>query len=672
MKKFLFNALIILLVISLFSCGTYQPPANDSTGGDTEGDSGGNENGGNENEGESSGGGSGEDTSSTDFTVSLVLNGQAFIPKREVTVRWTGENQVVTAKVDENGVATAKGLDGDYNVTLSGLGDAYAYDPNAHTASNLRRNIIIEVFEVIYPMTSASGSNYYGDVIEISEMGVYRVKLTSSKPVYYQFVPLSAGSYVIESWVDTTSNTVNPICDFHQGSVAYKNPTPVVYNDGGYSSTYTKNFSFTPLVDKANLSGQGSVVFCFGVHATLREGTISKDNPVYVDVYVRYVTYWQDPNLTGSTFYLPNDMPKANFMSLSASGKSYTLEMSTARRTAYITDLLSGSFRSYSPDHLYSVTFHNEGNAKTGEVQIVYNTKTFFGTSVTDVAASTYRFTYDGTESLKLEHKSGSVIPNLSITVNYYWESWYAVQDRYGDGKADTTFTYADLGTGRFDSKNYKLNPETGFYHRYDATKYAATNGFGPILYAYISSPSPVLGTPLTAVEAQSSALTLRLDLDGDGKTERWNYKLFIEGWDALLVDPPGVDLQPYLCTASCPCRVHGNKNHPDYAKWADLPDIICMSPDGNPYAEGACLEGCNKCSLDCRQVPQEVYYQYGYADVANSDGMVPVTEELHDFLLYYAKSQMIFKDGYGIAEPTYNAAEGDQWLFACGFYDWN
>ena len=62
-----------------------------------------------------------------------------------------------------------------------------------------------------------------------------------------------------------------------------------------------------------------------------------------------------------------------------------------------------------------------------------------------------------------------------------------------------------------------------------------------------------------------------------------------------------------------------------------------------------------------------------GYADWCNADGVVPVTEELAEFLQKFAISQRYFADGDGWVETnsrkSIDAYEDSQWLFACGYY---
>ncbi len=67
-----------------------------------------------------------------------------------------------------------------------------------------------------------------------------------------------------------------------------------------------------------------------------------------------------------------------------------------------------------------------------------------------------------------------------------------------------------------------------------------------------------------------------------------------------------------------------------------------------------------------------------------NADGAYPVTDELKDFLQFYARTQSLFKDGKGFAEqqgfyedeygnllpaPAYQSDEDSQWMYACGYY---
>ena len=67
-----------------------------------------------------------------------------------------------------------------------------------------------------------------------------------------------------------------------------------------------------------------------------------------------------------------------------------------------------------------------------------------------------------------------------------------------------------------------------------------------------------------------------------------------------------------------------------------------------------------------------------GYQAYANSDGAVPVTEELKEFLYNYANSAraQLFRDGDGYIDGSswggknYQAPSGSEWLFACFYYE--
>ena len=133
----------------------------------------------------------------------------------------------------------------------------------------------------------------------------------------------------------------------------------------------------------------------------------------------------------------------------------------------------------------------------------------------------------------------------------------------------------------------------------------------GPILYAKITEPCRYLDTAIHVIEdIGNSYLTV--------SNGRENYKLFIEGYESLK-------------------------------------ECSYMGPDGIfNYSQYEGIEG--------------------YADYANKDGVVPVTEELKDFLQKLSISQLYFRDGNGWCEthdvyPT-DSIEEDQWLFACGYYN--
>ncbi len=187
------------------------------------------------------------------------------------------------------------------------------------------------------------------------------------------------------------------------------------------------------------------------------------------------------------------------------------------------------------------------------------------------------------------------------------------------------------------DQEHYRIWEKSeggdGIYHVYDKDKYPETNGYGPILVAYITKPISPLDLPFTEIEAQGSAyLTV-----SDG---RENYKQFIEGYEA-------VASQGYYCVSNCPCHIGAGEGTPK-----------------------ACPPSCTNCSAQCTRCPEEMIGKDGYAQLVNADGVVPVTPELAEFLQKLAIQRQYFADGEGTFEKSgIYAYEDSQWLFACGYY---
>lgn len=254
-------------------------------------------------------------------------------------------------------------------------------------------------------------------------------------------------------------------------------------------------------------------------------------------------------------------------------------------------------------------------------------------------------YTYDGiVSSIMIPEFIPNFLNKQGTTDTAKFNSWledyrlYLSQDRalFGDSEYYDAAVIID-GKRVFDQDYYKLNPNDGYYHVYDAEKYAATGGWGPILYANISIPTKFIDAAFNTIEyAGNKNLTLA------GGTE--NYKMFIEGYANMIHSDSS--RTPYFCVSDCPC-------YPDNGGCCPVED------------------NCSKCSSGCRHIPRANMYQKGYADIA-INGRCPVTEELKDFLQKYSVSQKLFSDGNGWAEsyvPRYDAYEDSQWLFACGYY---
>ena len=201
-----------------------------------------------------------------------------------------------------------------------------------------------------------------------------------------------------------------------------------------------------------------------------------------------------------------------------------------------------------------------------------------------------------------------------------------------------TTDAYA------FDEDYYRIWPVSeggdGVYHVYDLEKYPETNGYGPMLVAYITEPCRFFPNgadgnkvSFTTVEdAGNNALVIE---------SKYNYRLFIKGFSALAN-------AGYYCSSDCLCHLDGS------------------TP--------VCPVGCTECAEDCNQATAEEMAAKGYADLVNADGVAPVTAELREFLQrYVSNSYYYIADGEGTIETDQknpiDSYEDSQWLFACGYY---
>ena len=212
------------------------------------------------------------------------------------------------------------------------------------------------------------------------------------------------------------------------------------------------------------------------------------------------------------------------------------------------------------------------------------------------------------------------------------------------DGKANTVV---------FDQKLVKLWKKSAggddFYHIYDEEKYASTGGYGPILYANITSSCRFIDRAFSNIEYRGDEIINNaLSVGG------YNYKHFIEGYTSLSTYLEKMN-SSYYCSGDCTCH------------------------DASVSTTGwACAESCTNCAPNCRKCPDELIGNEGYQSIANSDGGVAVTEELKQFLYNYANSPraQLFRDGAGYIDSTtwngiyYQAPTGSEWLFACYYYE--
>ena len=279
MKKIFSVTLILLLitsfVLSLAGCGTYKPPIilddhygeeqkpENPPGGTTPGDPGSEE--------------------KLVFTVTLYSEGRRFSPNVTFYAQWISEDrtEIVSAPFDKLGVAQTTGLDGEYRVTLSGLPDDYTYNPNGILVDNDKRDVNIELLPII--QTKNKGTDYYRDCIEVEKLGTYRHQFNGrNERSWFRFHPKAQGKYVIESWADVSENEINPVMVHYSGNEQYVNidyPTGT-YDDGGTSSTFTKNFRFELELS----SGMVGNVWVFQLYADCKG-----EYPINVDFTIKLI-----------------------------------------------------------------------------------------------------------------------------------------------------------------------------------------------------------------------------------------------------------------------------------------------------------------------------------------------------------------------------------------------
>lgn len=212
------------------------------------------------------------------FTVTLVKEGVVYTKTDGISAQWVNRFGVYSAPF-ENGVAKIEGLDGEYHVTLSELpqerGRDYTYDCNGYMANNNKRDIKIELLEIIY---ASGGMNGW---TELRVLGTYRASIkTKTYELFYYFCPQEPGWYSITSWVDTTANKINPKVNIYNGNAfsGFKVLDKTV-DSGGSAGTYTKNFRFEVKINRDEV-GNNQI---FGVMADSVGGY-----PATVDFTVKY------------------------------------------------------------------------------------------------------------------------------------------------------------------------------------------------------------------------------------------------------------------------------------------------------------------------------------------------------------------------------------------------
>ncbi|MBQ7907366.1 MAG: hypothetical protein IJ309_05260 [Clostridia bacterium] len=312
-----------------------------------------------------------------------------------------------------------------------------------------------------------------------------------------------------------------------------------------------------------------------------------------------------------------------------------------------------GAMGSYTINFVHTVSIAKENISGGGQATYTFAIKA-------DVKNNKYPVTIvfavkrDGDFELQRPDNGGGTSKGTKIPEHDFSDfdkAAHEYDDTYVIKNPDYQLT-AGSNTYVFDEKRFKLwkKDEGGddFYHVYDKEKYADTDGYGPILYGYITAPTRFIDVAFNRIEYNASGEVINNALNAGG----YNHKHFIEGFSALATFG-NINGGSYYCVNDCPCH------------------------DANVSVEGwACTDECTDCKTECRRCPEELMDFEGYQFYANSDGLVPVTQELREFFQYYCTKETFFYDGTGRYERepidgiSYQSVGESGWLFACAYYD--
>lgn len=276
MKKFISYLVVLLLVISLASCGRIVDDSNknddDIDNPIIKPDDGGEEQ---------------PDKpiieANVEFSVSLVFNKKIYIPKESEGVKavWADDYSQYTETIGTDGYAKKK-LDGEFHVYLTKAPDGYSYNPNIYVADNDNPTVVIELYRIA--RIARGQGTALNKEYEMSTTGVYRAEIKKAlQRVYYAFHPTKAGFYVLETMVNVYDDSINPKVDIYSGNAGgYRIINQAGLDSGGTSipGGFTKNVKWVVKLTEEMIGN----LYVFAIYADSKSGVY----PINVDFQVSY------------------------------------------------------------------------------------------------------------------------------------------------------------------------------------------------------------------------------------------------------------------------------------------------------------------------------------------------------------------------------------------------
>ena len=233
MKKFLKTKIFAILVcaVLVFACVGCNFGSYSETGGNP-GASGPEQTGpgGDDNPGLNPPGGDENPEVNLNYTVTLFVNSAPFdFGETDMKVEWVNQKnarQRYSASVNRMGVANAGVLaDGDYNVHILGLPEAFAYNPNAkeNVAGPNQRQIYLNLSYPVKP-ASGDGTGWVSRAYKFVSLVLYRALIDKpGQEVHYAFSPTTVegeagGYYALRSVCDIYIDEVNPTFRQYNGN----------------------------------------------------------------------------------------------------------------------------------------------------------------------------------------------------------------------------------------------------------------------------------------------------------------------------------------------------------------------------------------------------------------------------------------------------------------------